>query len=308
MTERLETNGRTFTIKQADSVAEYEGLRSLWCRTFTDDPDFVDAAFERFGNDICGYVVIDEDGEIRSALTCYACGTFEGKTVWVSYAVCTDVNFRGLGLAGALVSFVKEAVISRGDLALVSPAEESLVSFYEKCGYEPFFCVSELAAISPDFDEDEFEEYEGDFEDDQDFEPFRPDFDFQQLDAEIYNRYREAFLISRPHVELSETMLGFIEDNDMMFFAVNHGDAICTVREYGKGRTMLAELIINPILEEISSDIGAEIASMIAKHFGDLETVYRTPGPGRCQSMLAGLSEDEPVDLFAEPYFGFPVE
>ena len=78
---------------------------------------------------------------------------------------------------------------------------------------------------------------------------------------------------------------------------------------------ILTELILNPVLKELSFDIDSEIASMIARHFGAAETWFRTPGQGGCQSMACGLpdepeeqTEEEYEYYYGEPYYGFPVE
>ena len=94
------TDIKRFAIRSAEyGSAEYEGLQSLWCEVFGDPPDFVDAFYENFSGDITGYVMISEEGEVCSALTCHRCGAYCEKPVYVSYAVCTRSDMRGLGLA-----------------------------------------------------------------------------------------------------------------------------------------------------------------------------------------------------------------
>ena len=47
---------KEFRLKIADNNDEYEGLRTLWCEVFSDEPAFVDAMYANFGEDISGYV------------------------------------------------------------------------------------------------------------------------------------------------------------------------------------------------------------------------------------------------------------
>ena len=162
---------------------------------------------------------------------------------------------------------------------------------------------------------EDFDEFDMDFGDEGDSGTFTPEIDIEQLSAERYNKYREAFLSVQPHVELSEKMMRLVEAETAGgcgLYSINRGDAICAVSEAGPARVLLAELVLNPVLKELSLDIDGEIASMLAKKFGAAETIYRMPGAGGCQSMVAGLkreyNEDEESYEYAEPYFGFPVD
>jgi GNAT superfamily N-acetyltransferase len=308
-----------FIIKQAEyGSEEYEGLRSLWSEVFGDEPAYVDAFYEIFGEDITGYVVSDETGSICSALTCHLCGTYADRPVYVSYAVCTRSSMRGQGLAAMLISFVRDKVAEAGGISIVSPAEPSLVTYYEQLGYEPHFFVSERAVMSPEYDFEEYDDYD---EFDLDIEgadptPYRAELDMQEMPAEKYNKYREAFMAGQPHIEPGSEMLSLIESESMNgcgLYSINRGDAICTVSHADPVRVTVTELILNPVLKELSLDIDTEIASMIAKYFGAAEALYVTPGPGRCQGMVYGLpqeseQQDEEEFCFELPYYGFPIE
>ena len=320
--------------------AEYPELRTLWCEVFGDEPAYVDAFYENFGDDITGYAVTDETGAICSALSCHLCGTYTGMPVYVSYAVCTRPDKRGQGLAAGLISYVRNKVIASGGVSIVSPAEPSLVSYYEKLGYEPHFFAIERAVMSPEYDleeYDDFDEYDLDIEG-ADPTPFRAEIDLQQISAEKYNKYREAFLTDQPHIEPCSRMLSMIESESMNgcgLYLVNRGDAICAVSYADPVSVKVTELILNPILKELSFDIDSEIASMIARHFGAAEALFTTPGPGRCQSMICGLppvsgngiaeadetagttntGRYEETEEFSEyggyiekPYYGFPID
>jgi hypothetical protein len=101
---------------------------------------------------------------------------------------------------------------------------------------------------------------------DGEFEAARPALELKEIAQETYARYREAFLDGRPHVELSREMMELIASETVggrSLYSVNNGDAICAVLEADPMRVVLAELITNPLLLEISSDIDAEIASLI---------------------------------------------
>ena len=297
---------------------DYKELRALWCEVFDDTPEYVDTFYENFGDDIRGYAAVDETGEVCSAITCHPCGTYRGRPVYVSYAICTRKEKRGQGLAAMLTSFVRDKVSEAGGISILSPAEPSLVSYYAGLGYEPHFYAMKRAAMSPEFDLEEFYDFD---EFDLDIEgadptPFRAQIDLKRIPSETYNRYREAFLAGQPHIEPSAEMLSLIESDSVdgcSLYSVNRGDAICVVRHADPAKVILTELILNPVLKELSFDIDSEIASMIAKYFGAAETLFVTPGYGRCQGMACGLpvrpgEQNEEYDYYGEPYYGFPIE
>ena len=309
---------KDFKIKTVEyGSEEYAGLRALWCEVFDDEPGDVDTFYKTL-DDIKGYVVTDEAGRVCSALTCHHCGTYGNRPVYVSYAICTRADMRGQGMAAMLITLARDRVTEAGGLSIISPAEPSLVSYYAAFGYEPHFFVLDRAAVSPEFD---FEEYDDFDEFDLDIEgadptPFRAELDMQIIPAEKYNRYREAFLSGQPHIEPSSEMLSIMEYESMNgcgLYSVNGGDAICTISQANPAKVTVTELILNPVLKELSFDIDNEIASMIAKQFGAAETMFITPGQGRCQGMIYGLP-DEPAEkteeyeyYFEKPYYGFPI-
>ena len=112
-------------------------------------------------------------------------------------------------------------------------------------------------------------------------------------------------------------MLRLIESvsmNGCGLYSINRGDAVCVIDKADPASVTVTELILNPVLKELSLDIDSEIASMIAKHFGAAETIFSTPGAGRCQGMIYGLPREhreqteEDVYYYGEPYYGFPIE
>ncbi len=285
-------------------TAYYKGLRNLWCETFGDDPEFVDAFYDCFGEDIKGFVILDEGGRVCSALTCYPVGAYEGRMVYASYAICTAADYRGQGLAGALTEYVKEEVILRGGISLVSPAEPSLEEFYAGLGYMPDFHVAPRAVLAESF-EDELDEFE--FDEEDDFDIVRPEADIRKIDACLYNKYREAYLAEIPHITACEELLSAVELASEGFYTINGGDAVCCVSEKKRGQLIVSELIISPMLLELSGEIDTEVAQLLAKYFDAFEVSYNMPGAGVIQSMVAGFFERTETGA-PLPYFGFPID
>lgn len=119
---------------------DYLKLRELWQDVFGDDASYIDNLYESL--DATGYVLVDEEN-VKSCLTVFDVGTYEGKVISEIYAVCTDAESRGNGFASKLVEHAKNRIINDGKVAMVCPADEELIEFYEKIGFEPFFYVSE---------------------------------------------------------------------------------------------------------------------------------------------------------------------
>lgn len=346
MSERLSG----FSIEKADTTSKYEGLRELWCRVFGDEPEFVDAFYDAFGDDITGYVICNDAGKAVSALTCFRCGVMRaadaessGLPVYVIYAVCTDPDYRGQGLAAKLTGYVKNIVTAErgsrinidgapeaaglGGISLVSPAEESLIGYYSALGYREGFSVDEHAAGKEDDTAynvshtggtaDNIRTWglaadgEPGYIEDEDIEGFEPGLAAVPANGAQYNMYREAYLAGIPHVEMSDAMMEFVslDGGPGSMLILNGGDAVCRIaytEEHGspEHRTViLDELLVNPMLREFSGEIDEEIASRLAEHLGADTLIYRTPGQGRCQSMYAA-----PEGIEIQGYFGFPIE
>lgn len=353
-----------FVIEKVSTREKYEGLRDLWVRVFRDEPDFVDAFYTNFEADlsfesdcdeISGFVICNDAGRVISALTLYRCGSLyvpedygedpdsdeeydisadalldaNGLPVYVSYAICTDPEYRGQGYAAALTEYVRDLVTSEdglGGISLVSPAEPSLIDFYYGLGYSEGFLASqgtgfpEMLSSAADFDDYDIDDiYDGSeaesmmwglgpdgmpglIEDDGS-DAFEPELNVVKADISIYNRYREAFLSDTVHVSLSSRMLDLIKmcslDEDGLL-VINGGDAVAVMDETGR---IAEELLVSPILMDFSAEIEAEIAARLALFFGLERLTYRTPGYGISQSMYAVQGAREITG-----YFGFPIE
>ena len=327
-----------YMIRKVNNSDLYRGLRDLWSEVFGDEPEFVDRFYETFGGDltfggektadpdadpclISGYVICDGD-KVVSALTLYKCGCMyvpgeesadhpaDGRPVYVSYAICTDPEYRGRGFAGALTEYVRKLVTADlGGISIVSPAEPSLGKFYADLGYREGFLINEEICGTENTNQEEMF--------DEEPEPFDPGISVVSVNSAMYNKYRESFLSDTIHVSLCSEMIEAIRHcsyEGSGLLVINSGDAIAAVSEAvgdgpdtaaegGQPGLMVAELLVNPMLRRISGEIDEEIAERLAEYYGLDRLVYRTPGESVSQSMYA--ASDTTV---ITGYFGFPLE
>ncbi|MDO4975431.1 MAG: GNAT family N-acetyltransferase, partial [Alphaproteobacteria bacterium] len=189
--------------------SDYPKLRELWNLVFGDSPDFVDMLYERL--DATGYIVCEDD-TVVSGLTFFEVGEYEGRKVKMSYAICTHPNYRGKGYVSKLISFVYENEISDDELSLICPAEKSLIKFYSKTNYQPFFYAKEESSKATE----------------------KINISIQSISPKEYMDYREQFLKDIPHIKLNQNFLEFIEKdslNSNSLILINGGDAICVIED-----------------------------------------------------------------------------
>lgn len=277
---------------------EYEELRSLWCDVFGDDPLYVDKLY--YSLKAVGYVC-EENDALHSFLTLLDVGEIDGQKVKVSYAICTRPESRGKGYASELVKYVRDMVVNKGDISLICPAEDSLLQFYSNLEYHPGLYSREITVTANELP-----------------------LNVSMLSHIKYNKLREAFLMDIPHVKLNSRFLKFIRNdsvNTQGLLLINGGDAICTI-DYGTDNEMgLSELIVNPALFSLSSEIAEQIAGGLASLFEVKEIHFRSPTlimytdesgdyyaeGSYIQGMIAGNSNE--LDTAAMlPYYGFPMD
>ena len=350
-----------YVIEKVNNTSLYSGLRDLWSGVFGDEPEFVDSFYETFGADltfgcggcpadpagstglISGYVICDGN-KVVSALTLYKCGDMyvpegegtaqaAGSPVYVSYAICTDPEYRGRGYAAALTEYVREYVTEelRG-ISIVSPAEPSLESFYSDLGYREGFRINEETCKTENACQEDLSDGDSDdgiliwglgddgvpgLIDDEGPDPFDPGISVVSVSPAMYNKYRESFLSDVVHVSLCSEMMEAVRNCSYEgdgLLVINGGDAIAAVSEVAGEETgtdpddvqpklLASELLVNPMLRRFSGEIEAEIAGRLAEYYGLDRLTYRTPGESVSQSMYAASDMTEMTG-----YFGFPLE
>ena len=110
----------------------------------------------------------------------------------MSYAICTDPAARGKGYGSHITVYAREIAESSRKLSMLSPAEPSLIKFYEPLEYKKFMYAEQGSVLASE----------------------HVDFEFSHLQTKVltpqeYNNYRETILANRVHIKLSEGALRF---------------------------------------------------------------------------------------------------
>lgn len=121
-------------------------LKQLWMQAFGDSRESIDAFFAT-GYKQENSAAICRDGQPVSALY-WLDYTWKTHKLAYIYAVATEEKFRGQGFGRKLMEKAHAALQERGYAgAVLVPAEQHLVSWYEKQGYQTF-CRANKQEIS----------------------------------------------------------------------------------------------------------------------------------------------------------------
>ena len=188
--------------REASDFSDFVELRS---KVFGDDEEFIEFFDNCFRDDYLDFLIVeDQDGNevLQASLTQFDMGKLvvpegkvsdiAGKSIEMSYAICTDPAARGKGYGSHITVYAREIAESSRKLSMLSPAEPSLIKFYEPLEYKKFMYAEEGSVLASE----------------------HVDFEFSHLQTKVltpqeYNNYRETILANRVHIKLSEGALRF---------------------------------------------------------------------------------------------------
>ena len=186
-------------------ASDLEDFVSLRRRVFGDDEEFIKFFDNCFRDDYLDFLIIEDqdDNEVlQASLTQFDMGKLvvpegkvsdiAGKSIEMSYAICTDPAARGKGYGSHITVYAREIAESSRKLSMLSPAEPSLIKFYEPLEYKKFMYAEQGSVLASE----------------------HVDFEFSHLQTKVltpqeYNNYRETILANRVHIKLSEGALRF---------------------------------------------------------------------------------------------------
>lgn len=123
-------------------------LRSLWKTVFGDTDAFLDSFFSvAYSPERCRYLTAGDD--VVSALYWFDC-EYEGGKLAYLYAVATDPNHRGKGLASQLLKKTHDHLKNTGYAGAVLKPANGLFPFYERLGYQTSGYLRRFSASAGD--------------------------------------------------------------------------------------------------------------------------------------------------------------
>lgn len=188
--------------REASDFSDFVELRS---KVFGDDEEFIEFFDNCFRDDYLDFLIVeDQDGNevLQASLTQFDMGKLvvpegkvsdiAGKSIEMSYAICTDPAARGKGYGSHITVYAREIAESSRKLSMLSPAEPSLIKFYEPLEYKKFMYAEQGSVLASE----------------------HVDFEFSHLQTKVltpqeYSNYRETILANRVHIKLSEGALRF---------------------------------------------------------------------------------------------------
>lgn len=255
--------------REASDFNDFVELRS---KVFGDDKEFIDFFDSCFRDNYIDFLILEEqDGKdvLQAALTQFDMGRLvvpdnkeseiAGKSIEMSYAICTDPAARGKGYGSHITVYAREIAASSRKLSMLSPAEPSLIDFYEPLEYKKFMYAEQGVVELTDREIfNTFNSVPSNSHTDDGITNrvcgsssrsvccIYNNFDvtnlcFDSITAEKYNEYREYILKDRAHIKLSQGALQFassstIDGKGMLLISDNTraeplGIASCSVSE-----------------------------------------------------------------------------
>lgn len=186
-------------------ASDFDDFISLRRKVFGDDEEFIEFFDNCFRDDYLDFLIIEDQagGEtLQASLTQFDMGRLvvpsdkvseiAGKSIEMSYAICTDPAARGKGYGSHITVYAREIAESSRKLSMLSPAEPSLIKFYEPLEYKKFMYAEQGSVLVSEHVDFEFSKLQ-----------------IKALTPQEYNNYREAILANRVHIKLSEGALRF---------------------------------------------------------------------------------------------------
>lgn len=310
--------------REACDNSRFLELRS---EVFGDDANFLQFFDNCFDNSYLDYVLIEtSDGlekSIQGALTQFMMGKLslpkyknsepktrsglDGMNIEISYAICTDKNARGKGYGSYITLYAREVAESSRKLSMLSPAEPSLIDFYEPLNYKKFmYAEHDILDFSKPTIAGQL--------------PTESLLNYNRLTAKEYNVYRESILEKRAHVVLSQEALKFVSESSCS------GNGLILISENSKPLAIAAIDIDNTEILTVAEiltfsnaggnyDLALKLCSNLTKAYKKSKCDYMFPADKDSKTKLAlgliAVSAEDLATLYDPdeddfvPYMGF---
>lgn len=260
-------NHKPFMRIDKPESSQVPQLRSLWKETFGDTDEFLDCFEENaFSLERCRCVLVNE--KVVAALYWFNC-EFLNRPIAYIYAVATAENFRGKGICHALMENTHMYLKSLGYVGtILSPANEKLIHFYEKMGYQTCAYMDEIS-----FDENRLYALEA------------KSISLRSISKEEFARLRRNYLPKNAVIQENEnlnflqTQAAFYAGNDFLMAAQKNASSLNALEFLGN------TTIIPNILHTLECTNGT----------------FRMPGKEKIIGMYYSLTENSQIP----GYIGF---
>lgn len=255
-------------IRKANTQDQPE-LHRLWETVFGDPPEMVQAFFDRFPQEIAGWVLTLDDQICSAAYLLpgnWYVNRSEIQPAAYVYAVATDPSARRKGYAGRLMREIASFAEERGLLLYTRPAEQSLFPWYGE----------KLDACNVGY----FKKLQVRIDSAHDALPCLP------LSPGEYGAVREQYLAETPHLILSENFLRLQETYSSGFYQIG-GGCCCVTKE---NDTLHIPELLAPN-ENIESCVQA-----LLTFFGAQKAIVRSPGSDSDEPGIAYAGMIRPSD------------
>ena len=213
------------------SPSDKSDFIALRAAVFGDDEAFLDFFAETFGSKLED-LILEEDGKLVSALTRFETGELVRPTaptdaapipVIISYAIATDASARGKGCGARITKEAARLAHEQGALSALSPAEPSLVNFYEPLGYLSYFYAKELQ------------------QDCRAIDSITNASELRRLSPAEYAKRRETYLANRSHLRLNAESLRLAEGLSLggRSLCEWEGKALLVIEDFEEGAEVL---------------------------------------------------------------------
>ena len=241
--------------------ADIPAMRRLWTLAFGDGGSYLDNFFHTYYRPE-RMIVLEQNGAVQ-AMTAWFDTTFvlpgqgEFRAAYL-YAVATDPDFRGQGLAGKLLAWADEHFRTLGiPVVTTVPAEPSLHRFFAANGFSECFCHDELR-------------FEGTPAD-------GPAPALRPLSPADYGALRETLLEGTAHIRFPEDALTYqhgcctISGGGLYAVETEQGVALLCAEGLSDGSLLLKELLGAPEARRITLE-------SLPKILPNFSGIYRIPG------------------------------
>lgn len=312
-----------YTIRPREA-SDFEEFVSLRRKVFGDDAEFIDFFDNCFRDDYLDFLIIeDQDGKdvLQAALTQFEMGKLvvprdktseiDGRSIEMSYAICTDPAARGKGYGSHITVYAREIAESSRKLSMLSPAEPSLIKFYEPLEYKKFM-YAEQGTVTVDEQDD--------------FDLSQPSFEI--ISQEEYNNYREEILMNRVHIKLSAGALSFAagpakgagpDDGGAGLLLIKDGISALPLAiaacEAGEPGSLAAAELLTFSEDGGHKELGIAVAKALATRFGVASCHYMMPSRAGSETAVTLGMISESHEALTEiydseqgecpPYMGF---